>query len=112
MIEACPNIEILILADNLYDNEVMQAACNLQKLVHLELSSISWSRTDIEYLSAAMPDIQSLALKGEVNQEMISVRFANHLLENTNGTAELGGSFGTVQEATYVGNDHLPAHHG
>lgn len=73
LVEACPNVEVLVLADNLYHDDMMEASRKLKHLRHLELSRLDWALDDIEVLAEAMPHIQSLALKGEINEEYISV---------------------------------------
>ena len=73
LVEACPSVEVLVLADNLYHEDMMKAVNNLSKLYHLELSSETWCLKDIEHLARAVPQLRSLALKGEINKELMSV---------------------------------------
>ncbi|KAF2685682.1 hypothetical protein K458DRAFT_486526 [Lentithecium fluviatile CBS 122367] len=66
LVKACPNTETLILRDNLYLQQLMEAAGSLERLRHHELYSDTWSKWAIEYLSDRAPDIQSLVLKGDI----------------------------------------------
>lgn len=71
--EACPNITVLVLANNLYHEDMMKAVNKLSYLHHLELSSETWSQRDIAHLAGSVPQLRSLALKGEVEKQAISV---------------------------------------
>src|SRR5690349_21652853 len=75
MVGACPNTELLILSDNLYDKYLMQATRDLTKLRNPGHSYEFWSRRDIEKLSTIVPDLEGLTLKGEIGEEYLSVRY-------------------------------------
>jgi hypothetical protein len=47
LVKACPNTENLILRDNLYCDQLMDAVGDLNKLRHLELYSDAWTEQDM-----------------------------------------------------------------
>ena len=73
LIDACPNVEVLVLAHNLQDVDMIRAANALTHLYRLELCSYTWSLRSIEHIATTFTALQILALKGEIDHELVSV---------------------------------------
>ncbi|KAF2871022.1 hypothetical protein BDV95DRAFT_52671 [Massariosphaeria phaeospora] len=68
LLDCFPNIEVLVLWDNMDCGELMEAAGRLKHLRHLEMLNGAWSTPKIERLHQHFPNIQSLTLKGALDQ--------------------------------------------
>ncbi|KAI4927423.1 hypothetical protein J4E85_005934 [Alternaria conjuncta] len=73
LVEACPNVEILALEYNLDQDNIMHAAGALKHLTDFEICRDTWRKKDIKRLLQFLPEIQSLALRGTLGQEKLSV---------------------------------------
>lgn len=68
LIKACPNTEVLILRDNVFDEATMDAASGLGNLQHLELYEQAWDHEYIKMIHRNVPNVQSLAFKGGISE--------------------------------------------
>jgi len=73
LVEACPNVEILALEYNLDQDDIMNAAGALKHLTDFEICRDTWRKNDIQRLLQFLPEILSLALRGTLGQEKLSV---------------------------------------
>ena len=73
LIAACPNTEVLVLGDNLECENTMFIASNLEKLRHVELYKRTWEIDHVELLNEYLPKIESLTLKGGVEEQNFAV---------------------------------------
>ncbi|EFQ90053.1 hypothetical protein PTT_13445 [Pyrenophora teres f. teres 0-1] len=72
LIKACPNVEILSLAHNLYHEDLLTTVGGLNRLQHLEICSDNWRKEEIERLHQFIPRIHKLTLRGSIGHECIS----------------------------------------
>jgi hypothetical protein len=73
LVEGCPNIETLALEYNMHHEDLLQTAGALEQLRHLEICNDNWRKADVHHLHTFLPDIQTLALRGSLGHERISV---------------------------------------
>jgi len=73
LVEACPNVEILALEYNLDHDDLMLAAGASKNLKHFEICRDTWRKKDVQRLHQFLPEIESLALRGSLGQEKLSV---------------------------------------
>lgn len=73
LVEACPNVEILALEYNLDHDDLMLAAGASKNLKLFEICLDTWRGKDVQRLHQFLPEIESLALRGTLGQEKLSV---------------------------------------
>ncbi|EDU49206.1 hypothetical protein TUN199_03845 [Pyrenophora tritici-repentis] len=69
LVKACPDVEILSLAHNLYHDDLLRTVSGLKRLKHLEICSDSWRNEEIERLHQFVPGIHKLTLRGSIGHE-------------------------------------------
>ncbi|KAH6873029.1 hypothetical protein BKA58DRAFT_159032 [Alternaria rosae] len=72
LVEACPNVETLALEYDLDQDDAMLAAGALENIKRSELCCDTWRKRDVQRLQQYLPDIQSPALRGSVDQEKLT----------------------------------------
>ncbi|CAO2656276.1 Nn.00g050790.m01.CDS01 [Neocucurbitaria sp. VM-36] len=107
LVKACSKTEVLVLLDPFNYDSLMRVVGQLPNLKHLDLTRLTWCLKDIFRLHSLVPNIQSLALKGELWNECVSTfaatlgRFSNLIALAMNNVPKGGASPSWLVELAY-----------